>query len=114
MTDDGGASPQGGTNDGPTLREVANRCCKRIDVGAAVLPRPLFDADYDDACGRGEAKIAGATIDPASGDAAAECPLPDPSASPSCESCDPWSLGPFSNLETATAGFVSRRSDNGS
>ena len=81
MTDDGGASPQGGTNDGPTLREVANRCCKRIDVGAAVLPRPLFDADYDDACGRGEAKIAGATIEPASGDAAAECPLPDPSAS---------------------------------
>lgn len=38
--------------DGPTLRQLADRCCKIIDIGAAVLPKPLcvkdFDEDHDD------------------------------------------------------------------
>ena len=38
--------------DGPTLRQLADRCCKTIDIGAAVLPKPLcvkdFDEDLDD------------------------------------------------------------------
>jgi hypothetical protein len=33
---------------GPTLRQVAAKACKRIDVGAAVLPKPLFTADVED------------------------------------------------------------------
>lgn len=38
--------------DGPTLRQLAARCCKTIDIGAAVLPKPLcvkdFDEEHDD------------------------------------------------------------------
>lgn len=34
--------------DGPTLRRVADRCCKRIDIGAAVLPKPLMVPDWDE------------------------------------------------------------------
>ena len=34
--------------DGPTLRQVAARCCKTIDIGAAVLPKPLCIKDFDE------------------------------------------------------------------
>jgi hypothetical protein len=33
---------------GPTLRETAEKCCKKVYIGAAVLPKPLFVLDYDD------------------------------------------------------------------
>jgi endo-1,4-beta-xylanase len=35
-------------DDSRTLKEVAAEACKRIDVGAAVLPKPLFSADAED------------------------------------------------------------------
>eukprot|EP00804_Cyclotella_cryptica_P007198 CCRYP_009728-RB/>CCRYP_009728-RB protein AED:0.30 eAED:0.30 QI:190/1/1/1/0.5/0.33/3/3035/476 len=35
-------------NAGPTLREIAKKCCKKVYIGAAVLPKPLFVLDYDD------------------------------------------------------------------
>ena len=31
-----------------TLRETADKCCKKVYIGSAVLPRPLFIADFDD------------------------------------------------------------------
>ncbi|KAL3785538.1 hypothetical protein ACHAWO_013314 [Cyclotella atomus] len=31
-----------------TLREIADRACKKIYIGAAVLPKPLFVLDHDD------------------------------------------------------------------
>mmetsp|Transcript_4247 Transcript_4247/g.7568 ORF Transcript_4247/g.7568 Transcript_4247/m.7568 type:complete len:489 (-) Transcript_4247:134-1600(-) len=31
-----------------TLRETAAQCCKKVYIGAAVLPKPLFVPDYDD------------------------------------------------------------------
>jgi endo-1,4-beta-xylanase len=34
-------------DDGPTLRQVIERCCRTIDIGAAVLPKPLReDVEY--------------------------------------------------------------------
>ena len=33
--------------DGPTLREVIENGCKRIDLGAAVLPKPLLERDCE-------------------------------------------------------------------
>jgi len=35
-------------DDGPTLRQAASRCCKRIDVGTAVMPKPLFRHELED------------------------------------------------------------------
>ena len=35
-------------NTGPTLRETAEKCCKKVYIGAAVLPKPLFVLEYDD------------------------------------------------------------------
>jgi len=34
--------------DGPTLRQQAARCCKSIDIGTAVLPKPLCIKDWDE------------------------------------------------------------------
>lgn len=31
-----------------TLRETAARCCRKVHIGAAVLPKPLFVPDHDD------------------------------------------------------------------
>jgi hypothetical protein len=31
-----------------TLREIADRACKKVYIGAAVLPKPLFVLDHDD------------------------------------------------------------------
>jgi len=33
--------------DGPTLRELSNQLCKRIDIGTAILPKPLFVNDEE-------------------------------------------------------------------
>mmetsp|Transcript_34972 Transcript_34972/g.52824 ORF Transcript_34972/g.52824 Transcript_34972/m.52824 type:complete len:461 (+) Transcript_34972:25-1407(+) len=53
--------------DGPTLRQVASRCCKIIDVGTAVLPKPLLIPDWDEAAANEDNKnmdrIPCATID---------------------------------------------------
>jgi hypothetical protein len=35
-------------NDGATLKELLFRGCKRVDLGAAVLPKPLFSPDVDE------------------------------------------------------------------
>lgn len=32
------------TQDGPTLRQIARACCKPLDIGTAVMPKPLFQA----------------------------------------------------------------------
>jgi len=37
-------------DDNQTLRQVADRCCKKVYIGTAVLPKPLFVMDYDDEC----------------------------------------------------------------
>eukprot|EP00539_Tryblionella_compressa_P017230 CAMPEP_0178855282 /NCGR_PEP_ID=MMETSP0746-20121128/23313_1 /TAXON_ID=913974 /ORGANISM="Nitzschia punctata, Strain CCMP561" /LENGTH=46 /DNA_ID= /DNA_START= /DNA_END= /DNA_ORIENTATION= len=34
--------------DGESLREVVAKGIKRIDIGAAVLPRPLWNPDVDE------------------------------------------------------------------
>ena len=35
--------------DGPTLKQVAEEMCREIDIGAAVLPKPLLtDVDESD------------------------------------------------------------------
>jgi hypothetical protein len=31
-----------------TLRELAKRACKKVYIGTAVLPKPLFVLDHDD------------------------------------------------------------------
>ena len=31
-----------------TLRETAAQCRREVHIGAAILPRPLFVADFDD------------------------------------------------------------------
>jgi len=36
------------SNDDFTLRQVAARACKRIDIGTAVMPQFLFTADVED------------------------------------------------------------------
>ena len=36
------------TADERTLREIADRACKKVYIGAAVLPKPLFVLDHDD------------------------------------------------------------------
>ena len=72
MTDDGGASPQGGTNDGPTLREVANRCCNgrvvsvleggyRIQVtGCRIRPcKGVFNPSVQGGCSAGAVSALG-------------------------------------------------------
>eukprot|EP00527_Entomoneis_sp_CCMP2396_P006252 CAMPEP_0198149574 /NCGR_PEP_ID=MMETSP1443-20131203/47236_1 /TAXON_ID=186043 /ORGANISM="Entomoneis sp., Strain CCMP2396" /LENGTH=490 /DNA_ID=CAMNT_0043814657 /DNA_START=53 /DNA_END=1525 /DNA_ORIENTATION=- len=38
----------GSHKDGLTLRQVASQACKYIDIGAAVLPQPLFTPDVQD------------------------------------------------------------------
>uniref|UniRef100_A0A7S2UN11 endo-1,4-beta-xylanase n=1 Tax=Attheya septentrionalis TaxID=420275 RepID=A0A7S2UN11_9STRA len=53
-------------SDGPTLKEVVAQCCKRIDIGTAVLPKPLFlrDVEVDETEeGGATSQIAGATVD---------------------------------------------------
>ena len=35
-------------NDGLTLKQTAAQACKRIDIGTAVLPKPLFYTDVED------------------------------------------------------------------
>ena len=42
------STPKGSNNDGLTLKEVASQTCKRIDIGAAVLPQPLSIPDVQD------------------------------------------------------------------
>jgi endo-1,4-beta-xylanase len=37
-----------GGDDGPTLKQVVADACKRIDIGTAVLPKPLFTSDAQD------------------------------------------------------------------
>ena len=71
-----------GTDDGDglSLRQIADRCCKRVHIGAAVLPKPLFVPDWDDddddddddgnrggrdGDGGKRELIAGATVEPA-------------------------------------------------
>jgi hypothetical protein len=41
-------SYSGDMTDERTLREIADRACKKVYIGAAVLPKPLFVFDYDD------------------------------------------------------------------
>ena len=31
-----------------TLKEMVSRCCKRVEIGCAVLPKPLLDPDVDE------------------------------------------------------------------
>ena len=31
-----------------TLKEMISRCCKRVEIGCAVLPKPLLDPDVDE------------------------------------------------------------------
>jgi endo-1,4-beta-xylanase len=50
------------STDGLTLKQVAMQCCKRIDVGAAVLPKPLFHPDIQDYDGSEELHDAAASI----------------------------------------------------
>jgi GH35 family endo-1,4-beta-xylanase len=38
----------GEEDDDQTLKQVAALCCKRIDIGTAVLPKPLFSHDVED------------------------------------------------------------------
>lgn len=35
-------------SDGLTLKEVARQACKLVDIGCAVLPKPLFQFDVDE------------------------------------------------------------------
>lgn len=35
-------------SDGLTLKEVVDRACKPLDIGCAVLPKPLFQLDVDE------------------------------------------------------------------
>ena len=35
-------------DDGPTLKQVLSRACKQIDLGAAVMPKPLLLPDVDE------------------------------------------------------------------
>lgn len=37
-----------------SLRQIANRACKSIDIGSAVLPKPLFHPDAEDYSGKEE------------------------------------------------------------
>jgi hypothetical protein len=41
-------SYSGDMTDERTLREIADRACKKVYIGAAVLPKPLFVFDYDE------------------------------------------------------------------
>jgi Glycosyl hydrolase family 10 len=58
-TDEDGPDPVG---DGKSLQQVAADACKRIDVGAAVLPKPLFSPDVQDYDGSEELRDAAASI----------------------------------------------------
>ena len=46
MTDDLNSSS--GISEEVTLREIADRACKKVYIGTAVLPKPLFVLDHDD------------------------------------------------------------------
>lgn len=37
-----------GAADELTLRQIADRACKKVFIGTAVLPKPLFVLDHDD------------------------------------------------------------------
>lgn len=60
-----------GENDGPTLRELSNQLCKRIDIGTAILPKPLFVHDG------GDEKIENATVACASENPSPSSPQPN-------------------------------------
>jgi hypothetical protein len=51
--------------DGPTLRELSSSLlCRRIDIGTAILPKPLFMKEkQDDDDNDGTTKMGNATID---------------------------------------------------
>ena len=40
--------PDGSCATRTTLRQVAEQACKRIDIGTAIMPQPLFTADVED------------------------------------------------------------------
>jgi hypothetical protein len=40
--------------DGDSLREVLSQACKKVDLGAAVLPKPLLNPDVDEIVMDGE------------------------------------------------------------
>lgn len=46
-----------------TLRQVANRACKRIDIGCAILPDPLFRPDVQDYDGSDELRDAASSLE---------------------------------------------------
>ena len=44
--------------DNVTLRQVASQACKTIDIGTAILPKPLFENDHDESMGNATVSIA--------------------------------------------------------
>jgi hypothetical protein len=50
-------------DDSRTLKEVAAEACKRIDVGAAVLPKPLYSPDAEDYSGDEELRDTARSIE---------------------------------------------------
>jgi len=50
-------------NGGPTLREVAAAACKQIDIGTAVLAKPLFSPDVEDYDGSEELQDAASSVE---------------------------------------------------
>jgi GH35 family endo-1,4-beta-xylanase len=50
-------------DDSRTLKQVAAEGCKRIDVGAAVMPKPLFSPDAEDYSGDEELRDAARSIE---------------------------------------------------